>query len=82
MGAGARGIRTPDQRLRVFVSSTLRELEPERRVIRSVIERLALADRRAFDTLVDDLNLGEATLNVEQDSIAVPGLQLPDTRPE
>jgi predicted ATPase len=36
-------IRTPDQRLRVFVSSTLRELEPERRVARSAIERLRLA---------------------------------------
>jgi predicted ATPase len=36
-------IRTPDQRLRVFVSSTLRELAPERRAARSAIERLALA---------------------------------------
>ncbi|MCR2764984.1 DUF4062 domain-containing protein [Microbacterium sp. zg.B48] len=36
-------IRTPDQRLRVFVSSTLRELAPERRAARAVIERLALA---------------------------------------
>jgi predicted ATPase len=36
-------IRTPDQRLRVFVSSTLRELASERRAARSVIERLALA---------------------------------------
>ena len=43
MGGGAGVIRTPDQRLRVFVSSTLRELAPERRVIRAVIERLALA---------------------------------------
>ena len=34
-------IRTPDQRLRVFVSSTLRELAPERRVVRQAIERLA-----------------------------------------
>jgi predicted ATPase len=34
-------IRTPDQRLRVFVSSTLRELAPERRVVRQSIERLA-----------------------------------------
>ena len=41
----ARGlpIRTPDQRLRVFVSSTLKELEPERRAARSAIERLRLA---------------------------------------
>ncbi|WP_192575811.1 ATP-binding protein [Agrococcus sediminis] len=37
------GIRTPDQRLRVFVSSTLRELEPERRAVRAAIERLQLA---------------------------------------
>ncbi|HYI32860.1 MAG TPA: DUF4062 domain-containing protein [Glaciibacter sp.] len=43
MGGGAGVIRTPDQRVRVFVSSTLRELAPERRVIRAVIERLALA---------------------------------------
>jgi len=43
MGGGAGVIRTPDQRLRVFVSSTLRELAAERRVIRAVIERLALA---------------------------------------
>jgi predicted ATPase len=37
------GIRTPDQRLRVFVSSTLKELAPERRAARSAIERLAMA---------------------------------------
>src|SRR5690349_13454986 len=36
-------IRTPDQRLRVFVSSTLKELEPERRAARAAIERLQLA---------------------------------------
>ncbi|WP_160150907.1 DUF4062 domain-containing protein [Microbacterium timonense] len=36
-------IRTPDQRIRVFVSSTLRELEPERRAVRAAIERLRLA---------------------------------------
>src|SRR6185295_8506875 len=36
-------IRTPDQRLRVFVSSTLKELAPERRAVRAAIERLALA---------------------------------------
>ena len=34
-------IRTPDQRLRVFVSSTLRELAPERRAVRQAIEQLA-----------------------------------------
>ena len=43
MAGGGDVILTPDQRLRVFVSSTLRELAPERRVIRDVIERLALA---------------------------------------
>ncbi|MDF2575159.1 MAG: ATPase-like protein [Agromyces sp.] len=43
MGPTPRGIRTPDQRLRVFVSSTLRELADERRAVRSAIERLALA---------------------------------------
>ncbi len=37
------GIRTPDQRLRVFVSSTLKELAAERRAIRASIERLSLA---------------------------------------
>lgn len=36
-------IRTPDQRLRIFVSSTLKELAPERRAARSAIERLRLA---------------------------------------
>jgi predicted ATPase len=36
-------IRTPDQRLRIFVSSTLRELESERRAARTAIERLRLA---------------------------------------
>ena len=36
-------IRTPDQRLRVFVSSTLRELADERRAARAAIERLHLA---------------------------------------
>ena len=39
----AGGIRTPDQRLRVFVSSTLKELALERRAARAAIERLALA---------------------------------------
>src|SRR5688572_11634520 len=42
-GAAASAIRTPDQRLRVFVSSTLKELAPERRAARAAIERLALA---------------------------------------
>ncbi|WP_210480698.1 DUF4062 domain-containing protein [Naasia sp. SYSU D00948] len=36
-------IRTPDQRLRVFVSSTLKELAAERKVARAAIERLAAA---------------------------------------
>lgn len=36
-------IRTPDQRLRVFVSSTLKELAPERGAVRAAIERLRLA---------------------------------------
>lgn len=35
-------IRTPDQKLRVFVSSTLQELAEERRAARSAIERLHL----------------------------------------
>ena len=42
-GGSGRGIRTPDQRLRIFVSSTLRELEPERRAARAAIEGLRLA---------------------------------------
>jgi len=37
------GIRTPDQRLRVFVSSTLKELAPERKSARVAVERLHLA---------------------------------------
>ncbi|MGK5113016.1 ATP-binding protein [Geodermatophilus sp. CPCC 205506] len=39
----AETIRTPDQRIRVFVSSTLGELAEERRVVRAAIERLHLA---------------------------------------
>lgn len=35
-------IRTPDQRLRVFVSSSLRELAPEREVVHQAIEQLHL----------------------------------------
>jgi hypothetical protein len=40
-------IRTPDQRLRVFVSSTLEELTDERRAVSRAISALRLADRRA-----------------------------------
>jgi predicted ATPase len=36
-------IRTPDQRLRVFVSSTLEELAEERGIVRAAIEQLRLA---------------------------------------
>ena len=36
-------IRTPDQRLRVFVSSTLQEVVDERKAAREAIERLRLA---------------------------------------
>ncbi len=43
MNAARPVIRTPDQRLRVFVSSTLRELAEERRAARAAIERLRLA---------------------------------------
>lgn len=43
MGRVAGVIRTPDQRLRVFVSSTLKELAPERRAVRAAIEQLAMA---------------------------------------
>ena len=41
--AGTRLIRTPDQRLRVFVSSTLQEVLDERKAAREAIERLRLA---------------------------------------
>jgi predicted ATPase len=43
MATARAAIRTPDQRLRVFVSSTLRELEPERKAARAAIELLRLA---------------------------------------
>lgn len=43
MGAHPASIRTPDQRIRVFLSSTLRELEPEREAARAAIESLHLA---------------------------------------
>ena len=36
------GIRTPDQRVRVFVSSTLQELAAERRAVRDAVTRLRL----------------------------------------
>lgn len=39
---GLVSIRTPDQRLRVFVSSTLEELAEDRRVVREAIEGLRL----------------------------------------
>jgi len=42
-GGAGHPIRTPDQRLRIFVSSTLHELEPERRAARTAIERMRLA---------------------------------------
>ena len=35
-------IRTPDQRLRVFISSTIEELKDERRLLREAIEKLRL----------------------------------------
>jgi len=43
MAANPGSIRTPDQRLRIFVSSTLKELADERRAVRSAVERLHLA---------------------------------------
>src|SRR3954447_15482504 len=42
-GVGHPAIRTPDQRIRVFVSSTLGELAEERRAARAAIERMRLA---------------------------------------
>ena len=42
-GAHRPAIRTPDQRIRVFVSSTLHELADERAAARSAIERMRLA---------------------------------------
>src|SRR5947209_6062995 len=41
-GAAPAAIRTPDQRLRVFVSSTLQELAPERAAARAAIAGLRL----------------------------------------
>ena len=43
MNGTPRPIRTPDQRLRVFVSSTLKELAAERGVVRAAIERMGMA---------------------------------------
>src|SRR5262245_14399755 len=40
--AGTDVINTPDQRLRVFVSSTLQELAAERRAVRDAVTRLRL----------------------------------------
>ena len=33
---------TPDQRVRVFISSTLKELEPERRAAREAVENIRM----------------------------------------
>ena len=41
-GEGGPRIRTSDQRVRVFVSSTLQELAPERAAARTAITRLHL----------------------------------------
>jgi len=38
----APSIRTPDQRVRVFVSSLLHELAPERQAVRDAVTRLRL----------------------------------------
>ena len=43
MESGRAVIRTPDQRIRVFVSSTLRELAEERLAVRSAIEGMRMA---------------------------------------
>jgi len=43
MAANPPLIRTPDQRLRVFVSSTLQELAEERAAVREAISKLRLA---------------------------------------
>lgn len=43
---GTAGIRTPDQRLRVFVSSTLTELAEERAAVANAISALGL-DRKS-----------------------------------
>jgi len=40
--AGSVPIRTPDQRLRIFVSSTLQELSEERSAVKRAIEQLCL----------------------------------------
>ena len=40
--AGTGVVRTPDQRVRVFVSSTLQELAVERRAVRDAVTRLRL----------------------------------------
>jgi len=42
VGPGSASILTPDQRLRVFVSSTLHELASERAAARAAIEALGL----------------------------------------
>src|SRR6478752_2922858 len=39
---GGQGILTPDQRPRVFISSTLQELAPQRAAARAAVERLRL----------------------------------------
>ncbi len=50
-------VRTPDQRLRVFLSSTLGELAPERAAARGAVERLRLTpvmfEPREVEALVE-----------------------------
>ena len=50
-GGAERGrrIRTPDRRVRVFVSSTLRELAAERAAARTAITRLHLQRKARID---------------------------------
>src|SRR5512144_3145521 len=43
VGERASTILTPDQRVRVFVSSTMEELAPERAAVRDAVERLHLS---------------------------------------
>ncbi|MFC0681061.1 DUF4062 domain-containing protein [Lysobacter korlensis] len=43
MEAAPGAIRTPDQRLRIFISSTLKELAPERKAVRAAIERMGMS---------------------------------------
>jgi hypothetical protein len=67
-------IRTPDQRVRVFVSSTLGELARERRAVRDAVTRLRLAFEAAsaYGRSIAGRRAVEYALNSDQTTATNP----------